>query len=72
MSIQYSDPKFDLRTLPRSLREGKITVKEVDQYRKNLPDETKKAKEIVVWQEAVTTPRKSASKTPTFAPANEP
>lgn len=73
MSIHYGNPKFDLRTLPRSLREGKTTPKEVDHYLKNLPDEAKKSVELGVGEVAQTPapPKKSAAKTPTFALANE-
>ena len=48
MSIYEGEPKFDLRTLNRALREGKITQKEADQYLKNLPDEAANAQEITL------------------------
>lgn len=79
MAIHFSDSKFDLRTLKRYLREGKITQKEVDNYIKILPDETKKAKEVVLAEGGGKTALKQIGaarpqpthKEPTFAPASE-
>lgn len=80
MTLHDGDPKFDLRTLKRSLREGKITQKEVDDYVKKLSDEAQKAKEVVVFEEEAEGKRKSKrtgiaapeAKEPTFALAGEP
>lgn len=86
MSIDYGDSQFDLRTLNRSLREGKITSKEVDHYLKGLPDEAKKSEEIAVCEpppakrtegsltqtrKSSALVRKASAKAPTFAPATE-
>ena len=37
------DRKFDVRTLERYLREGKVTREEYDEYVQNLPDLADKA-----------------------------
>lgn len=77
MSIQHDDSKFDVRTLSRSLREGKLTKKELDQYLKGLPDESKKGVEFAVWEEATNPASKSrksspkSPKSPTFEAASE-
>ncbi|MBI4224410.1 MAG: hypothetical protein HY609_05705 [Deltaproteobacteria bacterium] len=74
MKINFGDPQFDLRTLPRALSEKRISQKDVDDYLKKLPDEAKQAEEIKLG-EAKPLPKpkkqKPASKEPTFAPANE-
>lgn len=51
MTIQYGDPKFDLRTLERSLREKTVEPKEMDKYIKSLPDESANAEEMKVFEE---------------------
>lgn len=48
---QPTDPKFDLRTLSRALREGKIERKEYEAYLKSLPDDGKNAAEVIVFEE---------------------
>lgn len=51
MTIHYGDPKFDLRTLERSLREKTVEQKEMDKYLKSLPDESANAEEMKVFEE---------------------
>lgn len=81
MKITSGDPKFDLRTLQRAIREGRITSKEAGDYLKKLPDEASHVHEIHLKEEknqptpaGKETKRKGKSgsaKGPTFAPASE-
>lgn len=73
--MKAGEPKFDLRTLPRQLRENRITQKEVEEYLKKLPDESHQSREIPLG-EFFSSPRPQKPKTPprkepAFAPANE-
>lgn len=74
MKINYGDPKFDLRTLPRALREKQITPQDFDGYLKKLPDEAQHAEEIHFHETKAPSPPKKPkgkSKGPAFALANE-
>lgn len=55
MKSHTGDPAFDLRTLPRALREGRVSQKDLGDYLKKLPDEAKQAEEIK-FSEAKSTP----------------
>ena len=74
MKTTCSDPQFDLRTLPRALRENRVSQKELNDHLKKLPDEAKNAEEIKLGEERPSPkPKgpKSKTKAPTFSPANE-
>ncbi len=74
MKTTCGDPHFDLRTLPRALRENRVNQKELDDYLKKLPDESKNAEEIKLGEEKSSPKPKgprSKTKAPTFSPANE-
>jgi len=63
---------FDLRTLEKDLRDGKISKKEVDAYLKSLPDEKANTEEIAVTVEE-RSPRTSVTseEEPTFSSITE-
>ncbi len=44
--------KFDLRTRNGSLRNGSLTKEELQKFLKSLPDESKNAEEVPVFEEA--------------------
>lgn len=71
MSTHSENSKFDLRTMQRSLREGKITQKEWEAHLKSLPDESSKSEALVLKEDEKRTASSAASKEPTFALASE-
>ena len=71
MAIDSEKSKFDLRTLKRYLREGKITQKEWEAHLKNLPDESSKAEPLVMKDEEKRKTASTAHREPTFALATE-
>lgn len=72
MKLTPGDGRFDQRTLTRFLREKRLTQKEIDEYLKKLPDESKNAEPIALGEEAASAPaKKQQAKTPTFAAAEE-
>lgn len=78
MTTRYGDSKFDIRTLKANLRGGKLTHKEVAGYLKELPDESKNAEEVPLFEEKTQKKpsgkqgsKEQSGKEPTFAFAVE-
>ncbi len=64
MKSPIINSQFDTRTVERTMREKKLTPKEVSDYLKSLPDESKNAEEVRMFDEE----KKAPSKRLTFAP----
>lgn len=71
MSTHFENNKFDLRTMQRSLREGKITQKEWEAHLKSLPDESANSEALVLKEEEKREPTHAEQKEPTFALVSE-
>jgi len=64
MKSPIANSQFDTRTVERTIREKKLTSKEVSDYLKSLPDESKNSEEVKMFDEE----KKASSKGLTFAP----
>lgn len=62
------DIKFDIRTRERALRVGDCTKQDLEGYLKKLPDESKNAVEVAVYEEKTAD---APSATLTFSAGNE-
>ncbi|MDO8494784.1 MAG: hypothetical protein Q7S68_05555 [Deltaproteobacteria bacterium] len=62
---KQDEVQFDTRTLEQAMRAGKLSKKEIDEYLKKLPDESKNAQEQKVFNDEEE-PYKNGSSGPTF------
>ena len=68
MTITFSNPTFDTRTVRKKLSNQEIAQKEYENYLKTLPDETENMEEVIYTEEQPIKSSEEKSKAPSAAP----